>query len=307
MTSPLPDVGAHDRGLASANLPQMLSSTSRAWSEFARVISHVDLDAPTSETGVKARQLIARMGQWPDGRQLPQILADARSGVQGTIDQKAIDARVEANHSQNHREVLINAVIAAQQSLDSAIASGELIELALRETASPLGNLPVATYLNAAAYQLAVAARALLPAGGLRSEELEHLGLSSLVDVTGALASRFDITGAMAVGRADRATATATSPQGWTSIDLHDPAAIAEIPGVAGDTGDVIDLAAGRSSPLAMWRSRRVQLRQVPQLLKFAPIAREVPGLPGGPMLAKTASALGTVTRSPVNWWRRTP
>ena len=140
----------------------LADQTLQAWTDFHTSIAGVDLDAKTRVKRERARALIAKVGDWPESRQLPEILADARAGRLDLIDQDAIDSRVVAAHEADDRAALLGAVERARDSLADWVLThngGELSEVATLPVGSPLGPLPVMTYVHAAAFQLAITGR----------------------------------------------------------------------------------------------------------------------------------------------------
>lgn len=291
-----------DRGLASANPRLVADQTLQAWNDFLRAIDAVDIDAPTRLKKTPARALIAKVGDWPESRQLPQILADAKLGNTEPIDQDAIDAAVvEANAHRTQRE-LIEAVERSRDSLVDWLSTGDtanhsLHEVGLQPVGSPLGSLPVLTYIHAAAFQLAVCARDLRKAGASQPTTLAIAGLRALVDTTGALASRMGIDARFAVVTPSASALTIASDEGWIVQDLESHKLGDDLPGLEGDLGLVIDVAAGRKNPLRRLRRNELVIHDMPGLLRLAPIAQENPGLPGGPILRKAAGVLSVFGR----------
>jgi hypothetical protein len=162
----------------------------------------------------------------------------------------------------------------------------------LLDVGSPLGVLPVLTYAHAAAFQLAVAARDLKPAGAKVPESLLVAGLRALVDTTGALAARMHITSSLAAVTVHGSVFAAAIPVGWTAGSVEADFARNNFPGIEGKIGVLLDIAAGRKNPVSRLRKRDLTIRELPQLMQLAPIARDVPGLPGGVVLRKAAGFL---------------
>lgn len=279
-------------GLASADPELLALRTEQAWQDFREAIPDVDLTASARVKRQSPGAVIAKVGDWPESRQLPEILADARAGRLETIDQDAIDERVMALHQDEPLPELLAAVDRAIESLAEFRSQWVANEkVALLPVGSPLGVLPVLTYLHAAAFQLAVAARDLRKAGVFAPDRLISAGLAALVDTTGALAARMEIDSSFAVQTQLGTVATTSIEQTWivTESTEHD----ANLPGLSGDAGLLIDMASGRRNPLGPIRSKQVQIRDMGSLMKLAPIAQANPGLPGGPILRRAAVVLG--------------
>lgn len=288
----MPSVAPGPIGLASAGPQQLALRTEQAWRDFRQAISTVDL---TASTRVKRRSpgaVIAKVGDWPESRQLPEIVADARAGRLETIDQDAIDERVMALHQDEPLPGLLAAVDRAIESLAEFRSRWATTEkLALLPVGSPLGVLPVLTYLHAAAFQLAVAARDLGNAGVSVPDNLISSGLAALVDTTGALAARMKIDTSFAVQTQLGTVITTSTEQTWTVTESADRDV--DLPGLRGDAALLIDMASGRRNPIGPIRSKQVQIRDMSSLMKLAPIAQANPGLPGGPILRRAAVVLG--------------
>ena len=73
----LPQPRPDDRGLAVAGARELADQTVAAWTEFIAIAEGLDMDAPTRVKKTPVRAIIAKVGTWPQSRQLAQILADA--------------------------------------------------------------------------------------------------------------------------------------------------------------------------------------------------------------------------------------
>lgn len=288
--------GPDDRGIATNDPLDLSQQTHRAWSEFRDAIDPVDIDALTRVKRRPARAVIAKVGDWPESRQLPEIVAAAMAGETDAIDQDAIDERVVAAHQNASRQELLAAIDRARDSVADWIAANDestIADIGLRSVGSPLGELPVLTYLHAAAFQLAIAARDMDKSGAQTPDTLLVAGLRALVDTTGALAARMGIDTTFAVVTPIASVITTASNGGWLVADV-DPADVSsELPGLQGDAGVLLDVAAGRRNPVSAIRSREFRISQVRELLRLAPIAQKNPGLPGGPVLRSSARIIG--------------
>jgi len=266
------------------------------------VAKAVDLDGHSRNRKVSPRRILTIVGDWPESRQLPQFLVAAQAGDTGTIDQDAIDDRVAAHHRDATKSDIIEAIERARDSVANWVSgSNEALpafdEFALTEVASPLGPLPVITYAHAAAFQLAISARDLRPAGAVVPASLQVAGLQALLDTTGALAARLGVTGTLAAVTPTTAVSISTVPRAWRTFIL-DPDSAREEPGIEGGVGTLLDMASGRKNPIGVLRRRKVKIRRLPEVMRYASIAQEVPGLPGGPVLSKAAGLLSIVARS---------
>lgn len=286
-----------DRGLASADPIGLAERTFGAWADFRASIDAVDIDATTRWKKRRARSVIAKVGDWPESRQLPQILADARAGKLERIDQDAIDDAVVAAHEDDSRDDLLEAIDRSRDSVSNWIDDKGPAGIGLIPVGSPLGELPVSTYLHAAAFQLAIASRDLVPAGSVESDRLILAGLRALVDTTGALAARMGIDTTFAVVTPIGSVVTVAGNGGWTVTDIDAAHLDDQLPGLSGDAATLLDVAAGRRNPVTAIRGPEISINQMKQLMRLAPIAQENPGLPGGPVLRKAAGILGRFAR----------
>lgn len=297
----LPALGPDDRGLAAVGARTIAEETIAAWTEFLDIASEVDIEAPTRAKKTSARAIIARVGSWPQSRQLPQIIADAQAGRVGRIDQDQIDNRAIEINAGRPKQDLLDAVAVSRDSLVDWLAGRSqdlpsFDEYALKPVATPLGSLPLVTYMNAGAFQLAVSARDLQPDSSQVPDSLLVAGLRALVDTTGALAARMHIDSEFAIVTPTVCVFTATGPGNWITGNV-DTTLGRGVAGVEGDIGNVLDVASGRRNPLRGLGSRELTVRDVPAMLRLAPIAHDNPGLPGGPLLRRTASWLSALNR----------
>ncbi|MGB2969356.1 MAG: hypothetical protein WBB77_05410 [Candidatus Nanopelagicales bacterium] len=297
----LPQPRPDDRGLAVAGARELADQTVAAWTEFIAIAEGLDMDAPTRVKKTPVRAIIAKVGTWPQSRQLAQILADAQSGRVERVDQKAIDKLAVGSNVDRSKEELIAAVALSRDSLVDWLA-GTLPDVpafddfALIDVGSPLGPLPIITYMHAGAFQLAVNARDLEVAGATTSQSLSKAGLRALVDTTGALAARMHITATFAVVTPASSVFTVSGEGGWVAGDIG-PTEGRELAGIEGDIGVVLDIASGRKNPVRRLHQKEITVRDVPAMLRLAPIAHANPGLPGGPVLRKAASFLSVFDR----------
>lgn len=293
-------VTSADRGLASRDPLLLAEQTAAAWGAFRDGIDQVDVHAPTRVKKEWAGAVIAKVGEWPQSRQLPQILADAKEGNTELIDQDEIDARVIAAHGKDDRSELLDGVTRARNSLLEwvQVSGPQQIEAeALLPVGSPLGVLPVMTYLHAASFQLAVAARDMAKAGAQANDELLAAGLRALVDTTGALAARMGMETEFAVITPLLSIVTVTKEGGWTVEELSAPPTNGDLPGLEGEAGLLLDIASGRRNPVLAMRGKKIKMNQPQRLMKLSAIAAENPGLPGGAVLRRAAPIIGALSR----------
>lgn len=278
------DVGIpQPKGLLTSDPEALARRTIRAWELFSEVAATVDLTSGTRSRQRSAREMVIGLGTWPDSRGIPELLADAHAGATATEPMKDASRRLAAAHAGASDDEVRDSVIASLEQTREWLLTGDLEHNGLLTTPSPLGPLPMGTVVHAAAYQLAVTARDLLPAGADPQPELDEIGLAALIDATGAVAARTGlVAAAVAVGR--RVTVgTQIFDGGWTTAFADDE----RHPAVIAPEELLLDLAGGRADFGAA--TRQLRFRDPRQLLALSPIVDEIPELPGGPLLRRTA------------------
>lgn len=271
------------KGLLTSDPADLARRTIRAWELFSEVADSVDLNAGTRSRQRSAREMVISLGTWPDSRGIPGLLADAHAGATSTEPMKQASQRLATAHADASDEQIRDSVRASLAQTRDWLLSGDLQHNGLLTTPSPLGLLPMGTVVHAAAYQLAVTARDLLPAGADPRPDLDEIGLAALIDATGAVAARTGlVAAAVAVGR--RVTvSTEVFDGGWTTDFADDELK----PAVIAPEEMLLDLAGGRADFGAV--TRQLRFRDPRRLLALAPIVDEIPELPGGPLLRRTA------------------
>ena len=281
-------------GLASWEPADLAALVLPAWDEFLAIAAELDLDGPTRLDGWQARHVCVHLGTWPGSRSLQRMREEAEQDELAAADWA--DHRAATFDQDSHNEAVLEArrgapradVLAAlQESRDEVaayFASGEAGELGLRRVRSVLGPLPLGTLVAAGAYELAVHTLDLAPAGARKpSPSLLSAGLAALVDTTGGLAARCEISGGAGCVSPEGGWAFSAEPDAWTTLEL--PALPPAWPVVQGSAADLLDASAGRRAVPPMLARRDLRLHHVTGLLALAPIVEAVPGLPGGSAL----------------------
>ncbi len=270
------------QGFLTSDPSGLAARTTRAWRLFVDLIAEVDLAGPSRSARRSAREMVIGLGTWPDSRGIPELLADAHAGRTTCEPYRATSQRLAAAHADAADDDVRGSVAGSMRQTHQWLASGALRTEGMLLAPSPLGPLPLGTVVHAMVYQLAITARDLMPAGAPPLPELDELGLISLLDATGAVAARIGlVASAVAVGRRI-AVSTSIRGGGWTS-SIGDT----EGPGVLGPEEVLLDLAGGRADYSAL--TRQVRFRDPRALLALSPVVDEIPDLPGGPLLRKTA------------------
>lgn len=271
------------KGLLSGDPLELARRTTRAWELFAEAVAAADLDSPTRSSTRSARQMITALGSWPDSRGIRELIADAHAGATAMEPFKQASARLAATHAGAGDDEVRGSVLLSLEQTQAWLASGDLQHTGHLPTPSPLGPLPVGTVVHAAAYQLAVTARDLIPAGAEPLPELDEIGLVALLDAAGAVGARSGLVArASAVGRR-AAVSCDIIDGGWTATLADDPG----FPAVIGPEELLVDLAGGRADFAAL--TRQLRFRDARGLLALSPVVDAVPDLPGGPLLKRVA------------------
>jgi hypothetical protein len=286
---PLP----HDHGLASGDLDTLAASVNRAWELFEGVAAQVDLDAPSRKHGWTARELVAKVGEWEVGRRLEDMLRDAHDGEADFYDNDAIEEAIRAQLDGLPDEAILGSVAAARATTAEWLASDGPGTWALVPTSSPLGPLPVLTVVNAMTYQLSITTLDLEPAGGEVPDELMRIGLAALIDTTGALAARKHVTGSFTAVTPELIIGSGAHAGHWrTAVLDEDPQ---HGPGVVAEVRTILDVTSGRANVPHLYRSGALHVRDLPGLIRLAPVLEGIPGIPPMGAVGKALSVVDAV------------
>lgn len=287
--------GPDDHGFASNDLARFAADADRAWELFADLARRSDLDSTARKPGWTGREIVARVGSWPFSRGLDDLVSEAASGIPSVHDSAELDLVIRAEIAGlTDDEVLSSLTLAADETRDWLAGPGPQ-QCGWLATSSPLGPLPLMTVLHAMSFQLAVAALDLEPCGAQVPEELLELGLVALMDTTGALAARADVTGTFTAHTPPRTIGIGSHDRHWTLTDL--PPGTHLGPGVEIGVRELIDVASGNGSPANLLRSGRMRVHDLPGTLQLAPALQGVPGIPpmGASAVTRAAGVVGAV------------
>jgi hypothetical protein len=243
------------------------------------------------------------LGSWPGSRSLERLLTEAAAGDvdeadtrAGTFDQAAHNEAVLAARGGAPRAAVLAALVESRESVAAYLGSDRVAELGHRRVRSVLGPLPLSTLVGAGAYELAVHALDLAPAGAAApSAALLSAGLASLVDTTGGLAARCELTATAACVAPQAGWAFSATPTAWTTLELPDVPP--GWPAVAGEAASLLDASSGRRAVPPMLARRELRVHHVGGLLGLTPIVETVPGLPGGAALRAAVRNIRAVSR----------
>lgn len=279
----LPERG--ERGVL-ADPDRWRHSIRRSWQIFDSLLAEVDLEGRTRSRGRRARDLLIPLGAWPDARGIHAMVADARDPAAQPVDQSAMERRLrEAHAAAPAAEIVAMVRRSAEHILDWIDSPGATQEAELVGP-SPLGPVPVGTMIHASAFQLAVIARDLRPAGAVARPELDGLGVLALVDSSGAVAARMAAEASIAAVTPEVTAGTGVSSESWRTVVAADGDDLG--PAVLGSAGLVVDVAAGRIDLIGVARGLRV--REGRGLVGMSVVLDGIPDLPAAGVLRRAGS-----------------
>lgn len=291
-----------ERGLSSGDPAEVAALLSGAWDAICDVATRVDLEAPSRLQGWSARDVLVHLGSWDESATpLQERADDARTGrVRSEDDADARNTMVVAEHHDADVTEITAALRAGRDRTLSFLASPDVEVVGRRWVGSMVGQLPMTGVLVAQAYELAVHAIDLRPAGLEQvPDALLDAGTGALADVAGALAARHGVSETFAVLTPAACWATGATGGSWTTVRL-DPGVRASSlgwPAVAGSAQDVLDASAGRAIAVQLLATRRLRVHDVPGLLRLLPALGSVPGFPSGSAVQATLRALSQTGR----------
>lgn len=270
-----------------------------AWDAFLDVVRDpaTDLSRPSRLPGWTGRDTCIHLGSWDDAQVLESVLESARTGaLDAGADPDDVNAALVRAHRDATDAQVVAALVAARERVARFFAE-EAQETGRLLARSAVGPLPVLSLVAAGTYELAVHALDLAPCGAPPPAPLLlDRGLASLLDVTGALSARAGVDLALTAMTPTGGWRFTSGPDGWTTEAV--PAGPVDGVGVRGSAQDLLDASAGRAGLPQLLVSRRLQVHQLPQWMRLAPLLEEVPGLPGGAALRTAVSGLSGVAGS---------
>ena len=276
--------------------PELLGqSVLAAWDGFLEVVAATDLERPSRLRGMSGRDVLVHLGWWPDARIVDSLLVSARDGAGGTSSPlDATSAALLASHADATVDEVVASLHRARATLAAFFASPQASELGRALAGPSAGPLPVLTLLNAGTFELAVHALDLAPCGApVPPPQLLDSGLSAVVDITGALASRAGVDLALEARTPLGGWSFESGSLGWTTSRL--PAGPVRGVGVEGTAADLLEAASGRASLPQLLLTRRMVVHSLAQWMRLAPLLDDVPGLPGGAALRGAVGGVSSV------------
>ena len=292
MLGPVPATGRF--GLAETEPAELGREVLAAWDDFLELVGGADLSRPSRLAGWTGRDTCIHLGSWDDSLVMDALLASARSGdlADSPDPDGANEVLVRAHRDASDGEVRA-ALVAARDRIARFFAE-EADEAGRLLSRSTVGPLPVLSLVHAGTYELAVHALDLAPCGApAPSPHLLDRGLASLLDVTGALASRAGVDIALTGMTPDGGWRFSSGSTGWATERV--PAGSFDGVGVRGSAVDLLDASAGRTGLPQLLLTRRMHVQQMHQWMRLAPLLDDVPGLPGGAALRTAVHGLSGV------------
>ena len=296
------DPSPGSRGFATDDRASLAHRVVAAWELWRSTRSRPTSRRRRRTKGRTGRDVLAPVGRWSDSRGFADVVADARAGRTGRIDQEAYEQALRVSHRQASPTEVVASVRAAGAEVEAWLGSAEDDSDGLMLTSTPLGAMPIRTFVHAAVYQLAVVALDLEGCSPTPAPDpLLGLGLVALVDSTGCLAARRGLDASLvADARTDAPDHRGGGVWGfgaadgaWCVAELGEP----EGPAITATTRVVLDITAGRTANVpGLVASGALRLHDVPGLLRLAPLVDEVPGIPGASALKAATISLNAAS-----------
>ncbi|MCW2606918.1 MAG: uncharacterized protein JWO60_1611 [Frankiales bacterium] len=287
------------RGLADSDATELGQQVLACWDAFLDVATAAgtDLSRPSRLPGWNGRDVCVHVGAPGDAvPPMEGILDSARRGDLADLGSPDAgnEAKVRAHRGLSDDEVLAG-VVRARDAVEAFFEGPDLEAHGRTPVGSSVGPLPVLSLVHAATYELAVHGLDLAPCGApAPGAALLDRGLGSLVDVTGALASKAGVHFVLTASTPDSGWRFTSTQDGWHTEPTRGGAF--DGVGVRGTAAELLDASAGRVSVPGLLMSRRMVVQELPQWMRLAPLVAEVPGLPGGAALRGAVAGLGKVS-----------
>ncbi|TEX52317.1 MAG: hypothetical protein B7C55_00965 [Actinomycetales bacterium mxb001] len=267
-----------ERGRVTSDLPDLLASTVGAWDALLAAVEGVDLGTVGRKDGRTAARTLVVLGSWTEGRPLARIRDDALAGVLDAEPLDAIEERVVSMHAGDDARTILDALRRARDDIATWASSPDVVDEARLPVGGPLGVVPFGTLVAATAFQCAVAARDLGPAGVTAPDSLTTAGLAALIDTVGAVAAQQRAAVSLAAITPQIRVGTGSLDADWCTRDVADAT---PSPALIGDAGLLLDIAAGRVSAPAAYARGDMRARDLTGLLALVQVLAAAPGLPG--------------------------
>lgn len=294
MGMPNPAIG--ERGRVSGDARGLALLTVEAWDAFLSAAHGIDLLSVGRKDGRTAARTLVVLGSWPEGRTLEHIRADALAGRRDAEPLDDVEARVVQAHVSDARTDIWAALVRSRDGIARWAASPDVEAESMLPVGGPLGVVPMGTLVAAQAYQCAVAALDLAPAGVIAPDTLVMAGLASLIDTVGAVAAQQDAALTLLAITPAATWGTRTLGPNWHTTHLDD-AQSQSGPALIGDASTILDIASGRRFAPAVYARGDVKVREVNDLLGVARVLASAPALPGTEGLRTALTAYSSATQ----------
>lgn len=304
--------GAGEIGRVSTNLQALLNDTLDAWGAGAASVSDTDPDAPSRRRGRTNRDVLLTVGQWPGTRTLSDMRQAALAGDHSIPPRRLLEAELRHNFANVSAADIAQSWANSREEIAQWSESGAAADEAHLLVGGPIGVVPLGTLIGATAFQICTAIRDTNPAGVTGDDRLLRLALHALIDTSGAISANY-LADQSATTSPGSLSLRAITPQirvgmeaqsgSWRTALLPDPAP-GSGPTISGNADVIIDIAAGRRSPITASARRDVTVQDVGGLLDVATALASAPDLPGGDALraavstARGAGSLGRLLKS---------
>lgn len=290
-------------GLAHSAPQSVVSSVAAAWSDLVEVVQELHdadaqaLDAHSRHPNRNVKEHLILLGAWDDARRVPDIVAEAKSGRRTPWDQAALEKQLLSSHASSSPQEVMDALQRALEDVLSWSSQPSALDLASTPAQSPLGALPLLTVMHASVYRLACTLREIGPESlgdDPRVARVVEAGAVALVDTTGGIARRKNVSGSLTVVTETTTVRTTSSTQGWrTEVHEASSAKVSLVgPVIHAQATDLIDITINRAPVAALYQSGDLKVQDLPGLMRLAPVLE---GMPGAPINAATATALKLV------------
>lgn len=286
------------RGLADTDAAELGEQVLACWDAFLDLVTAptTDLSRPSRLPRWTGRDVCVHLGAHDGTSPMQGILTSARAGDLTDLGSPDAgnEAKVRAHRALSDDEAVAG-IVRARDAVEQFLDGPDLAAYGQTSVGSSVGPLPVLSLVHAATYELAVHGMDLAPCGAPPpSDRLLGRGLASLVDVTGALASKAGVHIVLTASTPTGGWRFRGVEGGWTTE------ATASGPfdgvGVTGTAAELLDASAGRVSVPSLLVSRRMVVQDLSSWMRLAPLVAEVPGLPGGAALRGAIGGLGRVS-----------
>lgn len=292
-----------DTGRAGSHLDHLLHDTLVVWDIATQTLldhtDSIDLDQASARKDRTIRDVLVTIGEWTDGYGFSERLAAARSHDTEAPPRRLIDAEIRQRHADAGIDEIAISWTAAREAIAQWSEQPGMTEDAAALVGGPLGIVPFGTLIGAGSVAVDRALRdaRLVPAASTDSDSLARITIHSLIDAAGAVCAHGDgdyrlviETDIVTVGMGvhDGSWRTAILPPGI----LNDEASDFEAPAISARPDVILDIAAGRRSPVTALTRREIEVRDVSGLVTVARGLANAPELPGGEGLRAALAAV---------------